>query len=151
MGVIDSDRAIAAQLAADDAAQLAATDPLRRRFDAPRHTDTVLWDIALLYYPWGDSRWRPYFLLGFGVASVEFTDRLSVGYSDTAFELPLAMGLKFYQNDFIVFRLELADNIAFFNGNVEAINHLSIIGGMEVRFGGRRRAYWPWNPGRVCW
>ena len=37
-----------------------------------------MWDLDLLYYPWGDTQWRPYLLIGLGTARVDFIDRLSV-------------------------------------------------------------------------
>ena len=37
------------------------------------------------------------------------------------------------------------------SGNLETVHHLLATGGVEVRFGGSRTAYWPWNPGRHYW
>ncbi len=148
----DSTRAIAAQIAADDAAGLASTDPARRRFDNGRDNDLLLWEASVMYYPWGDSRWRPYATIGVGVTSVDFIDRLSTVYQDAFFTLPFGLGVKYLHNDFLAVRLECLDNMAFGGGKpIETMHHLSLIAGIEFRFGGPRRAYWPWNPGRHYW
>ncbi len=148
----DNLRAIEAQIAADDAAGLGAADPVRRRFDHGRDNDLFLWEVSVLYYPWGDSRWRPYATLGVGVTSVDFIDRFSMVYQDAFFALPFGLGVKYLHSDCLAFRLELMDHMAFGGGKpIETMHHLSITAGMEVRFGGARRAYWPWNPGRHYW
>jgi hypothetical protein len=148
----DNSRAIEAQIAADDAAGLGAADPARRRFDNGRDNDIFLWEVSVLYYPWGDSRWRPYATLGVGMTSVDFIDRLSTVYQDAFFTLPFGLGVKYLHSDCLAFRLELMDHMAFGGGKpIETLHHLSITAGMEVRFGGARRAYWPWNPGRHYW
>ena len=32
----------------------------------PRSSDLFVGDVSVLYYPWGDTRWRPYILAGLG-------------------------------------------------------------------------------------
>jgi len=150
VALYDSARAKAAQQEADDAKGLAADDPFRQRFDRHRDCTTFVWDVSLLYYPWGDSPWRPYLTAGLGTASVEFIDRLSTRYSETAFATPVAIGVKYRYNDWAALRFECADNIAFGN-SFNTLHHVSLTGGVEVRFGGSRVAYWPWHPGRHYW
>jgi len=147
----DSQRAKDAQLAADMAAGHQAGDPWLQRFDGRRDADLFLWDLDVLYYPWGETQWRPYLLLGVGTTRIRFIDRLSVRYDKVMFAMPLAIGLKYRCNDWLAVRFEVADNMAFGGGRLETLHHLSITGGAEVRFGGSRRAYWPWNPGRHYW
>ena len=147
--VYDSWRAKQAQQAADDAAGLDPNDPYRRRFEGRRGNDLVLCDVRFLHYPWGDTRTRPYFAVGMGAASFQFVDRLSTRWEDTVFALPLAVGIKYLENDFLAFRLEFADDITLGGGRtVETVHQFSVTLGAELRFGGTRRAYWPWNPGR---
>jgi len=147
----DSPEAVAAQQAADDEAGLAPDDPRRQRYDHRRDGNVLLWDLDLLYYPWGDATWRPYFLIGLGTAKIGFNDRLENAYDSTAFAMPLAFGLKYRWNNWLALRFEMADNMAFGTGSFKTIHNFSITGGMEVRFGGSRTAYWPWNPGRCYW
>jgi hypothetical protein len=117
-----------------------------------RNNDLVLWDINLCYYPWGDSRWRPYATLGAGTSHVHFTDILGDDYKRTVFEMPFGVGIKYQQNEFLAFRLDLMDNLALGGGHtLETVNNWSVTAGLEFRFGGGRRAYWPWNPGRGYW
>jgi hypothetical protein len=111
-----------------------------------------MWDIDLLYYPWGDARWRPYFLLGAGVASFQFADIFGVQWDDTTFVLPVGTGLKYYVNEVFVIDVEIADRVVFGGGGkVKDFHNLTLTAGGEFRFGGRRRAYWPWNPSRTYW
>ncbi|HID75185.1 MAG TPA: hypothetical protein EYP56_04220 [Planctomycetaceae bacterium] len=148
----DSARAIAAQQAADDALDLPEDHPSRNRFDGGRDAGYFLWDISLMYYPWGDSVWRPYFRFGMGVTRIEFMDRLSVERAETVLGLPVAVGVKYRLDEVVVLRGEVADNIAFGSGHgFNSLHNFSISGGIEVRFGGPRKAYWPWNPGRHYW
>ncbi|MGQ9576015.1 MAG: hypothetical protein ACUVUC_11930 [Thermoguttaceae bacterium] len=150
--VFDSQRAIEAQQAADDAAGLDENDPARRRFEGRRDNDMSLWDVSLLYYPWGDSRWRPYALIGVGSTCVDFVDRLGTVWDDPLFMMPFGLGVKYLRGDFLAFRLEVLDNMAIGGGKtIETLHNLSVTAGIEYRFGGPRRAYWPWNPGRHYW
>ncbi len=150
VALYDSDQAKAAQQAADAALGLPANDPYLQRFEQRRDANLFQWDLDVLYYPWGDTQWRPYLMMGLGAARIAFTDRLSVRRDDTLLAMPLGLGLKYRCNDWLVLRLECADNMAFGSG-YRAVHHLALNGGVEVRFGGARKAYWPWNPGRYYW
>lgn len=147
IGLDDSPRAKAAQQAADDAAGIAPDDPFRHRFDDGRYADLLFWDVDLVYYPWGDQRWRPYGMVGAGLTHVAFEDRLNRRIHDTLFTMPLAIGLKRRVTECTAWRLEVADNLAFGN-RVKTLHNISVTVGFEFRFGGSRTAYWPWNPGR---
>jgi len=147
----DSQRAIAAQVYADDQAKLPPNDPLRYRFDGGRNAQLFLWDLDVLYYPWGDTPWRPYLSFGLGTAQVNFSDRLSQSYADTLFAMPLAVGLKYHCHNAVALRVECADNVALGAHGINTLHQLSLVGGLELRFGGSRKAYWPWNPGRNYW
>lgn len=150
--VIDSDRAIAAQIAKDDAAGLSETDPFRNRFNGRRYNRVFFWDAHALYYPWGDSALRPYLMVGLGATAMSFMDRTDVSYKDTLFTVPFGVGMKYWMNEFLAARIEAADFMAFGGGQtLEFIHNVTVIGGLEFRFGGSRRAYWPWNPGRHYW
>jgi len=150
--VIDTDRAIAAQVAKDDAAGVPADSPFRHRFDSRRHDHRFFWDAHALFYPWGDAAWRPFLLAGFGATSVNFMDRTDVRYRDTLFTVPFGLGVKYRVGDFVAFRVECTDYMGFGGGrNLELLHDLTVLGGFEIRLGGPRRAYWPWNPGRHYW
>jgi len=148
----DSQRAIQAQNDADDAEGVPPDSPWRRRFDQRRDSDLFMWDLDVLYYPWGDSQWRPYLMAGLGTTRIHFMDRLSERHDHILVTVPLAAGVKYRCNDWLALRMEFADHIAFGGGaGMETMHNLTLTGGVEVRFGGSRRAYWPYNPGRHYW
>lgn len=152
MDISDSALAIAAQQAKDDAAGLSATDPLRHRFDGVRNNHVFLWDGHVLFYPWGDSAIRPYIMIGLGTSTNNLIDRTDVTYKNTLFTVPVGIGMKYRLNDFLALRMECADYIAVDGGSTfDVVQRVLVTGGMELRFGGARRAYWPWNPGRHYW
>ena len=153
MDISDSALAIAAQQAKDDAAGLSATDPLRHRFDGVRNNHVFLWDGHVLFYPWGDSAVRPYLVVGFGTNTNNFIDRIDVPYKNTLFTVPVGIGMKYRLNDYLALRMECADYIALGGGSTfeDVVQRVLVTGGMEFRYGGPRRAYWPWNPGRNYW
>ena len=148
----DSQRAKDAQKAADDAKGLAPDDPFRQRFDTLRDNDiTCLCDFSFLYYPWGDSAWRPYLLAGIGYGRIDFEDRLSQYWQAGMLEIPLGIGFKYRWNDWLALRVELTDNVLLKNKGIKTLHEMSLTGGVEIRFGGTRKAYWPWNPSRSYW
>ncbi len=131
------------------------TDSARARAEAEgsngpatRYADLFLWDIGLLYYPCGDTPWRPYAKVGLGTGRIRFTDALHTRYNKISMAMPLALGLKYRCNDWMALRFECADNIVFGRGSVRSVHDFSVTGGVEIRFGRPRKAYWPWNPDR---
>ena len=152
VGLYDSDRAKQAQEAADALLNLAVDDPHLTRFEQRRDADVSLWDIHFLYYPWGDATWRPYGSIGLGSVHVRFMDRLGNRHSKSLLGLPLALGLKYRCNDWLAVRVEVSDNMAFGGGpGFSTLHNLSATGGLEIRFGGTRKVYWPYSPGRHYW
>lgn len=148
----DSRRAIQEQEAADALVGIDPDSAWGRRFDDRRDADVRLWDVDLLYYPWGDTAWRPYFLIGLGSGRMDTMDRLSRRRIKRVLGMPLAIGLKYRATDWAALRFEFADNILFGStGGGSTLHNLSLTGGIEMRFGGTRKAYWPYNPGRHYW
>jgi hypothetical protein len=116
---------------------------------ADRDCRYFLWDVSMLYYPWADALWRPYLRFGMGAARVEFYDLLGEKHAGTVLGMPVAAGIKFRLDEVVVLRWEVADHMAFGSGHgFNSLNNLSVTGGLDVRFGGPRKSYWPWNPGR---
>ncbi len=113
--------------------------------------DVFVGDINLLYYPWGDARWRPYLLMGAGVANFSFMDENGVHYDTTLVGMPVGGGLKYALRQWLALRAELLDNMAFGNHGIEAQHNVSLTLGVEVHWGAITRSYWPWNPGRHVW
>lgn len=108
-------------------------------------------DVALLHYPWGDSRWRPYLLAGLGFANYRFENDLGHDIDDSALTIPLGFGLKHYLSPWCTLRFDFLDTISFEAGQVEAMNHVSLSAGVEFRFGGSRPSYFPWSGNTSYW
>jgi hypothetical protein len=114
--------------------------------------DIFLWDASLLYYPWGQTRWRPYFIVGSGFADIDFVNDAGSRVKDTVLGLPFGGGLKVRLNRRMALRFEFLDNVAFGSAHgMGTMHHISLTGGIELRFGGRRTSYWPWSPDRNWW
>lgn len=109
------------------------------------------WDLDMLYYPWGDSTWRPFFLLGLGFTQVQFYDQNGVSYDEGLFSMPIGFGLKVRTRPWLAWRLEFVDNIAFGHNNLATEHNVSCLFGCEIHFGGPRTSYFPWNPDAHLW
>jgi hypothetical protein len=47
--------------------------------------ENVVWNLSLLYFPWGDFRWRPFLLLGTGISQLNTIGGNSQGNSATVY------------------------------------------------------------------
>jgi hypothetical protein len=108
-------------------------------------------DVDLVYYPWGDSKVRPYGLLGTGFARFDFVDDSSVGRNTTLVTMPIGCGVQFFQFPWLVWRLEALDNMAFGADGLNTQHNATLTAGMEFRFGARPESYWPWRSSRRIW
>ncbi len=146
----DSYRADQALTALDNADGVPRNDPRRNRFD-DRIAELFQWDFDILFYPWGETRLRPYFLTGMGLSNIFFTDRLDQNYQTTSLALPLGMGVKYLCSQQLAVRLDLLDDIALSSNHLVTQQNVSLTAGVEFRFGGSRKVYWPWDPSRSFW
>jgi len=106
-------------------------------------------DLNWLWYPTGDTRWRPYFMAGTGLFNLDVIDIFNHRYHETLFEIPLGIGLKYRYSTRTVMRFEFADNFSLGTGLLEDMHNFSFTAGLETRFGGgMRKNYWPWKPDR---
>ncbi len=152
VALYDSDRAKAAQQAADLAKGLTPDDPYFHRFDTRRDSGVRLWDIDVVWYPYGDTYLRPYFLIGLGSGRVDFMDRLSDRRIKSVLAVPIGLGFKYRLQDWVAIRVEATDNfIAGSGSGFRNLHNFSLTAGLEVRFGGTRTGYWPYHPGRHYW
>lgn len=120
-------------------------------FVSDRTARNHFYDLNLLYYPWGDSRWRPFVSAGVGIARIRFQDDLGLGNNETLLHIPLGMGCKYYFRNWLAVRFTMADNISVAAGELKSLHQLSITGDVEVHFGGRRTSYFPWNSNLHLW
>ena len=111
---------------------------------------SIYWDTDLLWYPWGDTQWRPFFLLGLGLVDYKFVADTGYQVHQTTFETPFGGGLKYRHNARWTFRFDVLDNFTFASGGgINAMNNVSVLATIEAHFGiGPKRSYWPWNPSR---
>ena len=61
------------------------------------------------------------------------------------------MGVKYLCNERLCLRLDLIDDIAFRTDQLQTQQNLSLTAGVELRFGGSHKVYWPWDLGREFW
>lgn len=108
-------------------------------------------DVDLIYYPWGDSKVRPYCLLGIGAAQIDFLDDAGIHHDATLATMPVGGGVQFYQWPWLLWRLEVLDNLSYGDDGLATMHNVSITAGMEMRLGARPASYWPWRTSRKVW
>ncbi len=108
-------------------------------------------DVDVVYYPWGDSKIRPYMLLGAGMARIEFVDDANLTFNTTLFTTPFGGGIQFRQTPWLIWRLEVLDNLSYGADGVDTMHNISLTAGMELRFGSHPSSYWPWRSKRSIW
>jgi hypothetical protein len=108
-------------------------------------------DVDLIYYPWGDTRVRPYFLLGMGLSRVGSIRLDGTDQEATLLGMPFGMGLQFMQTHWLAWRLEVTDNLAFGSEGFDTMNNIVLTAGMNIRLGAKPNSYWPWRSSRNIW
>ena len=108
-------------------------------------------DISVVYYPWGDSRVRPYGLWGLGFARYEFVNDLESNDIYTLVSMPIGGGVQFQHTKWLVWRIEALDNIAFGADGMSSQHSASLTIGMELRVGSQPQSYWPWKSKPAVW
>jgi hypothetical protein len=117
-----------------------------------RKSDVVMWDLDLMYYPTGESRFRPFFTTGIGIVDVDFRDETGYGYDELVLGMPFGCGFKYRWDRYLILRMDLRDNLAFAaTSGLETMHNFSMTFGLEFRFGGPKTRYFPWQPGRGGW
>ena len=107
--------------------------------------------VSLMYYPWGDSLFRPYWRLGIGATDIDYPTDQGHRRDETLWTFPIGVGLKYPIRRFLAARAELTDQLALGNDGVATQHDLTLTFGLEWRFGAHPRSYWPWNPSRHIW
>ena len=116
-----------------------------------QRVDIRFYDVSVLYYPWGDSRFRPFTTFGLGISQFTFIDDRQVPAEDTLFQMPFGLGFKYLIRPNLAMRMEFLDNLAFGSSFMRTQNNLSLTGGLELRIGGKRRSYFPFTAARRIW
>lgn len=114
-----------------------------------RQAELFLWDVSVVHYFGSNLKLRPYFAVGLGMVTWDYDDVVGNPVEEQVFGVPIGIGLKRRWDDWLVFRLDLTDNMAFGGGTQIGTQHnFSITGNVELRFGGPRTSYWAWSPGK---
>ncbi len=113
--------------------------------------DYFISDVSFVYYPWGDTKVRPYVQAGLGVTQVDSLYEDGNPQQATLLGTPFGVGVLFAQNRWLAWRLEIVDNLAWGSNGVDTMNNVLFAGGMEVRLGARPNSYWPWRSSRTMW
>lgn len=108
-------------------------------------------DVDFVYYPWGDTKVRPYALFGLGMAQVGSVRADGTGQEATLLGMPMGIGVHFPQTHWLTWRLEIIDNLAWGAEGVDTLNNFAFTAGMELRLGARPNSYWPWRSSRTIW
>lgn len=107
--------------------------------------------LSLMYYPWGDSLFRPYWRLGMGAMEIDYPTDDGHRRDEMLWTFPVGIGLKYPFRRYLAARAEFTDQLALGNSGVATQHDLTLTFGLEWRFGAHPRSYWPWNPSRHIW
>jgi hypothetical protein len=105
----------------------------------------TLFDANLLIYPLGDTRWRPFISLGFGVGSFKYRTEAGQEIHASTISLPFGGGVKYLIGRHWAARFEVMDNFTWDSGShADSMHNISFTGGVEYHFGGWMKSYDPW-------
>lgn len=116
-----------------------------------RNAYNSYWDANLLYYPWGDSRWRPYGSLGIGWGSFEFTSADGETIDKSLLTLPVGGGVKYFFQRWLALRVSVTDYLAIGRDPLSTMHNLTATADVEMHFGGRRTSYFPYSGSNHLW
>jgi hypothetical protein len=122
--------------------------------DAPsadRADSLFAWSLNLMYYPLGDSTFRPYWRFGVGTTHFDFPTDDGLRRDHTLATFPIGVGLKYPIERWLAVRAEFADNLSIGDAGLPTMNNLTLTLALEWHYGVRPRSYWPWNPSRHIW
>ncbi len=110
-----------------------------------------LGDIRALYYPLGDSRFRPFLLAGIGTGHFDYAPDTGGGLESSLLTTPVGGGVKYQLKPWTVLRFDAVNYITQGKNGISSMNNVTLSLGIEFRLGGRRRSYYPWHPSRHIW
>ncbi len=108
-------------------------------------------DVNLIYYPWGDTRVRPFFVAGMGISEVGSLHNDGGPLEANLLGTPFGLGIQFQQTPWLAWRAEIMDNLAWGSEGVSTTHNVSFTAGMNIRYGARKPSYWPWRTSRHSW
>lgn len=96
---------------------------------------SVTGEYRLMWYPLGDTRWRPFLTAGIGWSDFYFQDDFNHHHLDTLFLFPFGGGLKYLLNDRLAVRIDMIDELTFAGGAVNTFHYVALVAGLEFRYG----------------
>lgn len=117
----------------------------RNQPTADRNDALLITDISLLYYPSGDTVVRPYMRAGVGWSDFAYPNDGGTQTEVSPFTIPFGLGVKWPVKRWLAARLELLDNLAIADSGTKVQNNLTLVVGIEYRWGAKPDSYWPWN------
>lgn len=110
-----------------------------------------IWSASMLYYPWGDSLYRPYWRCGIGAMEIDWPTDDGHRRDEALWAFPIGVGIKYPFRRWLAVRAEFGDTIGIGNSGVATQHDLALSFAVEWRIGAHPRSYWPWNPSRHIW
>lgn len=111
----------------------------------------MLWTANMMYYPWGDSYYRPYWRLGIGEMDIDYVLDNGRRHDEQLWAIPIGIGIKYPVRRWLAARAEFSDKIGLGNTGVATQHDFTLTFALEWRFGAHPRSYWPWNPSNHIW
>lgn len=100
----------------------------------PRSGNAVFGEYRLMYYPWGDTQWRPFVAGALGGADFHFTNDHGHHGGRTMFLTSFGAGIKYLASERLAWRMEIVDLLTYGQGELATMNNFSFVGGFEYRF-----------------
>jgi hypothetical protein len=119
--------------------------------DADRGDALMVWSASLMYYPWGDSLYRPYWRCGLAAMHIDYPTDDGDRRDEDLWTIPVGLGIKYPLRRWLAARAEFTDQLGIGNNTVAAQHNLTLTFGLEWRYGAHPRSYWPWNPSTQIW
>jgi len=119
--------------------------------NAPRGDRMMIYTANMMYYPWGDSYYRPYWRLGIGEMDVDYPMDNGQRRDESLWNFPIGIGIKYPVRRWLAARAEITDELGLGNSGVATQHDITLTFALEWRFGAHPRSYWPWNPSRHIW
>ena len=92
-------------------------------------------DVNLIYYPWGDTRVRPFFIAGMGISQVGSIHNDGGPLEANLLGTPFGLGIQFQQTPWLAWRAEIMDNLAWGSEGISTTQNISFTAGMNIRYG----------------
>lgn len=105
---------------------------------------SVTGEYRLMYYPLGDTRWRPFLTTGIGWSDFYFRDDVNHQHLDTLFLFPFGVGLKYRIRDRLALRIDLIDELTLGSHLTSTFHYVALTAGLEFRYG-QRLLRLPWH------